>query len=169
VPQIADKAIGSDPNIAPLFGRGEIIGAGVAEPVELPAIWQREIDGDPRSERSIRAHVRLRIEYHNNGRTVIEMGVEVPPLVAAFFRADALTILELRHFDGLEAKFSIVGGSACQPKIAVLVASHRCTFLWRSASRAAALRKPAASVERKTVLISAPTAPVLAAWTDRSA
>jgi hypothetical protein len=57
------------------------------------------------------------------------MGVEVPPLVAALFRADALTILELRHFDALEAKFSIVGGSACQPKIAVLAASHKCAYL----------------------------------------
>jgi hypothetical protein len=110
--EITDNAIGTDPHIAPLLGRGELLGGGVVELLELPAIWQREIDGDPRCERSIRAHVRLGIEDHDDGGAVIEMGIEVPPLIAAFFRADTLAILELSHFDGIDAKFLIVGGPA---------------------------------------------------------
>jgi hypothetical protein len=127
--EITDKAICSDPYIAPLLGRGELIGGGVVELLEPPAIWQREIDGDPRRERSIRAHVRLGVEDHDDGRAVIEMGIEVPPLVAALFRADTLAILELSHFDGIDAKFPIVGGPARQPKMPVLVARHDCTFV----------------------------------------
>jgi hypothetical protein len=46
--EIADKTIGSDPNIAPLLGRRELIGCGFVDLVEPPAIRQREIDGDPR-------------------------------------------------------------------------------------------------------------------------
>jgi hypothetical protein len=110
--EITDKAIGSDPHIAPLLGRGELLGGGVVELLELPAIWQREIDGDPRCERSIRAHVRLGIEDHDDGSAVIEMGIEVPSLMAAFFRADTLAILELSHFDGIDAKFLMVGRPA---------------------------------------------------------
>ena len=127
--KIADKTIGSDPHIAPLLGRRELIGGGVVELLEPPAIRQREIDGDPRCERSIRAHVRLGVEDHDDGRAVIEMGIEVPPLVAALFRADPLAVLELSHFDGIDAKFLIVGGPAGQPKMAVVVAGHDCAFV----------------------------------------
>ena len=78
------------------------------------------------AERSIRAHVRLGVKGHDDGCAVIEMGIEVSPLVAAFFRADTLAILELNHFDGIDARLLIVGGTACQPKTAVLVARHDC-------------------------------------------
>jgi hypothetical protein len=46
--EITDKTIGSDSHIAPLLGRGELIGGGVVDLVEPPTIRQREIDGDPR-------------------------------------------------------------------------------------------------------------------------
>ena len=52
------------------------------------------------------------------------MGIEVPPLVAALFRADTLAILELSHLDGIDAEFLIIGGPVRQPKTAVLVARH---------------------------------------------
>jgi hypothetical protein len=74
---------------------------GVAEPVELTPIEQREIDGDPRRERPIRAQVGLGIEDHDDGRAVIEMGVEVPPLVAALFRVDTLGILEFNQIGAI--------------------------------------------------------------------
>jgi hypothetical protein len=41
--EIADKAIGSDPHIAPLLGSGELIGGGVVELLEAPPIWQRRL------------------------------------------------------------------------------------------------------------------------------
>jgi hypothetical protein len=52
------------------------------------------------------------------------MSIEIPPLVAALFRADTLAILELSHFDGIDAKFLIVGGPARQPKMAFPVTGH---------------------------------------------
>src|SRR6266851_4980641 len=106
-----------------LNGSGDAV-----ELLEPPAIRQREIDGDSRCERSIRAHVRLGPEDHDDGRAVVEMGIEVPPLVAALFRADTLAILGLSHFDGIDAQFLIVGGPARQPKMVVLVARHDCAF-----------------------------------------
>ena len=42
--EITDKAIGSDPHIAPLLGRGELLGGGVVELLETRAIWQRVTD-----------------------------------------------------------------------------------------------------------------------------
>jgi hypothetical protein len=45
--EITSKVIGPDPHIALLLGHGELIGSGAVDPVELPTIWQREIDGDP--------------------------------------------------------------------------------------------------------------------------
>jgi hypothetical protein len=127
--EIAGKAIGSDPHIASLPGRAELIGGGVVDLVEPPAIRQREIDGDPRCERPIRAHIRLGVEHHHDGRAIIEMGVEVPPLVAALFGADTLAILELRHRDGSDAELLIIGGQARQAKLAVVVAGHDWAFV----------------------------------------
>jgi len=51
------------------------------------------------------------------------MGIEVPPFIAAAFRADALTVFELRYFNG-NAKSIVIGGSVCQPKAAILAAMH---------------------------------------------
>jgi hypothetical protein len=42
--EITDKAIGSDPHIVPLLGRGELLGGGVVELLETRAIWQRVTD-----------------------------------------------------------------------------------------------------------------------------
>src|SRR5437868_13882885 len=52
------------------------------------------------------------------------VGIDVPPLVATPFRADTLTILELSHFGGIDAKPPIVGEAAGQPKMALLFARH---------------------------------------------
>jgi len=57
------------------------------------------------------------------------MGIEVPPLVAALFRADTLAIFELSHFDRIDAKFMIAGGPAREQKMAVPVARHDCAFV----------------------------------------
>ena len=48
VMEITEKAIGSDPHIAPLLGPGELIRGGIADLVEPPTIRQCEIDSDPR-------------------------------------------------------------------------------------------------------------------------
>ena len=51
--EITGKAVGADPHIALLIGCGKLIGGGVKEAIELPAIRQREVYGDPRRERSV--------------------------------------------------------------------------------------------------------------------
>ena len=51
------------------------------------------------------------------------MGIEVPPFIAAPFRADALTILKLRYFNGGDVKSLVIGGAIRQPK-SVLAAMH---------------------------------------------
>jgi hypothetical protein len=57
------------------------------------------------------------------------MGIEVPPIKAALFRAHALAIFELSHLNGVDAKFLIVGGPIRQPMMTVFVARHECALL----------------------------------------
>jgi len=52
------------------------------------------------------------------------MGIEVPPFIAAAFRVDALTVFELRYFNGCDAKFLVIVWTIRQPKMAVLAAMH---------------------------------------------
>jgi hypothetical protein len=87
------------------------------------------MDGNPRCERSIRAHVRLGVEDYDDGGTVIKMGIEGTTTRSSLFRTDTLAILELSHVDGIDAKFLIVRWPACQPKMLVLVARHACVFI----------------------------------------
>jgi hypothetical protein len=124
VMEITEKAIGSDSHITFLLGRGKLIGSGVIDFVEPSTIRQREIDGDPRCKRPVRAHIRLGVEDHNDSRAVIEMGIEIPPLVTAPFRPDTLTIFKLNHTDGIDAKSLIVDGPIRQRKTAVRVRRH---------------------------------------------
>jgi hypothetical protein len=58
------------------------------------------------------------------------MGIEVPPFIAALFRADALTVLERRYVNGRDTKSLVVGGAIRQPKVAILAAIHRSGFSW---------------------------------------
>jgi hypothetical protein len=63
----------------------------------------------------------------------------LPKYISSLFRADTLAILELSHLDRIDAKFPVVGGSARQPKMAVLVARHDCAFV--SSGQAAKSRR----------------------------
>jgi hypothetical protein len=85
---------------------------------------QRDVNGDPWRERAVRADIGLGVENHDNGRAVIEMGIEVPPFIAALFRPDALTVLELRHLNGVKTKSLVISRTIRQPEVAVLVAMH---------------------------------------------
>jgi hypothetical protein len=42
----------------------------------------------------------LGVENHDDCGAVVEMGIEVPPFIAALFRVDALTVLKLGDFNG---------------------------------------------------------------------
>jgi hypothetical protein len=57
------------------------------------------------------------------------MGIEVPPFIAAPSRADALTVLKLRYFNGGDAESLVIGGTIRKPKVAVLVAMHGYSLL----------------------------------------
>ena len=59
---------------------------------------------------------------HDNA--IVEMGVEVPPFIAAPIRVDALTVLKLGDFNGADAKSLVVGRQIRQPEVAVLAALH---------------------------------------------
>jgi hypothetical protein len=56
------------------------------------------------------------------GRAIVEMGIEVPPFIAAPFRADELTS-KLRYFNGGDVKSLVIGATIRQPK-SVLAAMH---------------------------------------------
>src|SRR5216683_2242774 len=55
---------------------------GVEKFHEGAAVSQGEVDGDPWRERTVRADIGFGVENHNDGRTIVEMGIEVPPFIA---------------------------------------------------------------------------------------
>ena len=73
---------------------------GVEKLLEGAAVRQGDVDGNPWRERTVRADIGLGVENHDDGRTIVEMGIEVPPFIAAPFRADALTVFKPRYFKG---------------------------------------------------------------------
>src|SRR5437868_15428359 len=82
----------------------------------------------------------------DNGRTIVEMSIEVPPFIAAPFRADALAVLKLRNVNGGDAKSLVIGRTSRQPKVAVLAAMHRSGFSW--------LYRPASKLIRNVARLS---------------
>ena len=81
--EIADEAVRPDPNIATGFRCVEQLRLGVEELHEGAAVRQGEVDGDPWRERTVRADIGLGVEDHDDGRAIVEMGIEVPPFIAA--------------------------------------------------------------------------------------
>ena len=103
---------------------GEQLRPGVEKLIEGAAVRQGDVDGDPWRERTVRADIGLGVENHDDGRAIVEMGIEVPPFIVALFRADALTVLNLRYLIGGDAKSLVIGGTIRQAKVAVLAAKH---------------------------------------------
>ena len=127
--EIVDKAVGPDADVATGLRCLEQLRRGVEKLHEGAAVRQGNVDGDPWREWTVRADIGLSEENHDNGRTIVEMGIEVPPFVAAPFRADALTVLKLRYFSGDDAKFLVIGGKIRQPKVTILAAMHGYSLL----------------------------------------
>src|SRR5882757_6221876 len=128
--EIADEAVFADPDIASRLRCAEQLRPGVENLHEVAAVRQGEIDGDPWRERTVRADIGLGVENHDDGRTIVEMGIEVPPFIAALFRADALTVLKRRYVNGRDTKSLVVGGAIRQPKVAILAAMHGSGSSW---------------------------------------
>jgi hypothetical protein len=58
-------------------------GAGVEKLLEGAVVRQGNVDGDPGREWTVGADIGLGVENHDDGRTIIEMGIEGPPFIAA--------------------------------------------------------------------------------------
>src|ERR1700686_1500763 len=122
--EIADEGVRPDPDVGTRLRCIEQLRTGVEKFHGAAAVGQSDVDGDPWCERTIGADIGLGKEHHDDGRTIVEMRVEVPPFVLAPFRADALTVLKLRYFNGGDAKSLVIGGTISQPKVAILAAIH---------------------------------------------
>src|SRR6202022_1629680 len=130
--EIADEAVRPDPDVASRLRCVEQIRAGVEKLLEGAAVRQGNVDGDPRREWTVGADIRLGVENHHDGRTIVEMGVEVTPFITAALRADALTVFKLRYFNGGDAKSLVIGGTIRQPKTAILAVMHGYSLVHRS-------------------------------------
>jgi hypothetical protein len=114
--EIADEAVRPDSDVATRLRCVEQLRPGIEKLLEGSAVRQGDVDGNPWRERTVRADIGLGVENHDDGRAIVEMGIEVPPFIAAPFRADALTILKLRYFNGGDVKSLVIGGTIRQPK-----------------------------------------------------
>src|SRR6202048_3318079 len=134
--EIADEAVRPDPDVASRLRCVEQLRAGVEKLLKGAAIRQGNVDGDPGRERTVGADIRLSVENHDDGRTIFEMSIKVPPFIAAALRADALTVLKLRYLIGGDAKSLVIGGTIRQAKAAILAAMHGYSLLRRSRRQA---------------------------------
>src|SRR5712671_6762097 len=141
--EIADESVRPDPNIATGFRCLEQLRPGVEKLHESAPVRQGDVDGDPRRERTVRADIGFGVENHDDGRAIVEMGIEVPPFIAATFRADTLAVLKLRYVNGRDAKTLVIGGTIRQPKVAVLAAIHGYFLLRQSRLLTSAPASPA--------------------------
>ena len=103
-------------------------GSGRSKVAKLRPVGQREVDGDPWRERTVWADIGFGVENHHDGRSVVEMGIEVPPLIVASFGADALTVLKPRDFSRGDAKPLVIGRTIRKPKVGIPGALHRYLF-----------------------------------------
>ena len=110
VMKIADEAVRPDPRTSqPDLRSARTTPALTSRSfIEDAAVRQSDVDGDPRRERTVAADIGLGVENRDDGRAIVEMGVEVPPFIAATLRADPLTVLKLRHLDGGDAKSLVI-------------------------------------------------------------
>lgn len=120
--KIADEAVRPDPDITTGLRCVEQLGSDVQSFVEDSVVGYCDVDGYPWCEGTTGADIGLGVENHDNA--IVEMGVEVPPFIAAPIRVDALTVLKLGDFNGADAKSLVVGRQIRQPEVAVLAALH---------------------------------------------
>jgi hypothetical protein len=69
------------------------LGTDVENFVEDAAVGYCDVDGYP-WWRGHWADIGLGVENHDDGGTIVEMGVEVPLFIASAFKADVLTVLK---------------------------------------------------------------------------
>jgi hypothetical protein len=122
--KIADEAVRPDLDITTGLRCVEQLGSDVQNFIEDSAVGYCDVDGYPWSEGTTGADIGLGVENHDDDGAIVEMGVEVPPFIAAPIRIDALTVLKLGDFNGADAKFLVVGRQIRQPEVAVLAALH---------------------------------------------
>src|ERR1700722_1605915 len=130
--EIACEAVSPDSDIATGFGCLEQLRPGVEKLVEGAAVRQSDVDGHPWCKWTVRADIGLGIEDHDDGRTIFEMGIEVPPFILAPFRADALTVLKLGYFVRSDPQSAVIEGMISQPKVAFLTETHGISLLRQS-------------------------------------
>jgi hypothetical protein len=104
--EIADESVRADPDVASRLRCVEQLRPGVEKLHEGAPVGQCNVDSNPWRERTVGADIGLGVEHHDDGRTIVEMGIEVPPFIAAPFRTDALTVLKLRYVNGEMPSFS---------------------------------------------------------------
>src|SRR5271169_4034955 len=129
--EISDEAVSPDPNVAGRFQCVEHLRGRIEKLVERAAVRQPDVDSEPRCKWALRADIGLGIENHDDRRAVVEMSIEVPPFIAAAFRADALAVFELGYFNRSDAKSVVIGRLVCQMHADILAAMHG-ILSWRS-------------------------------------
>src|ERR1700676_3224261 len=122
--EIADEAVRPDSDIAGRLRCVEQLRSGVEKLLEDAAVRQRNVDGDPGREWTVGADIGLGVENHDDGRTIVKMGIEVPPFIVAAFRAGALTVFKPCYFNRRDAQSVVIGGTICQPKAVVFAVGH---------------------------------------------
>src|SRR4030081_2132237 len=128
--EIANEAVRADPGVASRLRCVEQLRLRVEKLHKTAAVGQREIEGDPWRERTVRADIGLRKEDHDNGRTVVEMSIEVPPSAVDRFGPVVFPLVGLGYVTLGDAKSLIIGGTIRHPEMTVLAAMHGSGFSW---------------------------------------
>src|ERR1700731_4207624 len=106
--EIAAEAVRSDPDVTSRFRCAEQLRSGVEKLLEAAAIRQRNVDLTKGREWTVGADTGLGVKDHDDGRPIVEMGIEVPPFIMAAFRAGALTVFKPCNFNRRDAQSVVI-------------------------------------------------------------
>src|SRR5207253_2659044 len=81
--QVARERVVADPDVAGLGGSGERLGSQLHVLLYRGPVGQGQVDTDRRADRLVQIGHLLAQEDHDELRTIVQMRVEVPPLVRA--------------------------------------------------------------------------------------
>jgi hypothetical protein len=111
--KVATETVLADPHVGPAGGRLPALGGVGDELLVAAAVGEVDVDADGWSERIVRRGEILVHEHHHQTGPVVEVRVEVPPLVRSSPVVGACTVLPRRHDISLEVQPLVVGVLRC--------------------------------------------------------
>ena len=114
--QVTAERVVRDAHVAPLGGGGELVRLELGNLVVAGAVGQVEVYADHRRERLGDVGEVLHGEHHDQLGAVVEVAVEVPPLVGAGLAVGPCAVFPGCDFVGADTDPRVVLGCGAEPR-----------------------------------------------------